>query len=86
MGLVDLTALADFGVRSLVLHALMALGFVGAVGSALFLEGQVGVVSFVAFVNFTAGLWIAQSVHSLGNAYGGGEYRGVLATARGLVR
>lgn len=78
-----LRRLQDFGVRSLVLHALMATGFLGAVGSALFVEGQVGTISFVAFVNFTAGLWIAQSVHSLGHTYAGGDYRGVVATLRG---
>jgi hypothetical protein len=71
--------LSDFGTRSLVTHSLMAVGFVGALLSGLVIEGQLGVVSFVAFVNFTAGLWICQSIHSLGNAAGDDDYRGVLA-------
>ena len=70
--------LADFGTRSLVTHALMALGFVGAVVSGLLVEGQVGTVSMAAFINFTAGLWICQSIHSLGNAATDDEYQGVL--------
>jgi len=43
------------------------LGFLGAATSALLVEGQIGLVSFVAFVNFTAGMWICQSIHSLGS-------------------
>jgi hypothetical protein len=70
--------LSDFGSRSLVTHAIMALSFTGAVVSGLFLEGQVGLVSMVAFINFTAGVWISQSVHSLGNAATDDDYRGVL--------
>jgi hypothetical protein len=78
-----LQPLADFGVRSLVTHLLMAVGFVGAVASGLFVEGRVGLISFVAFVNFTAGLWIAQSIHSLGNSVAGGDYKGILSVLRG---
>ena len=74
--------LRDFGTRSLVLHALMALSFLCAVASAFLLEGDIGLVSFVAFVNFTAGVWICQSIHSLGHAYAGGEYEGVIQTVR----
>lgn len=70
--------LADFGSRSLLTHALMAVGFVGAVVSGLFVEGQIGTISMVAFINFTAGLWIAQAIHSLGNAATDDEYNGVL--------
>jgi hypothetical protein len=70
--------LADFGTRSLVTHSLMALGFVGAVVSGLFVEGQLGIISMAAFINFTAGLWISQSIHSLGNAATEDEYEGVL--------
>jgi hypothetical protein len=33
----------------------------------------------VAFINFTAGMWICQSIHSLGNAGMESDYRGVLA-------
>lgn len=70
--------LADFGTRSIVTHAIMALGFVGAVVSGLFVEGEVGLISMVAFINFTAGMWICQSIHSLGNAATDSEYEGVL--------
>lgn len=70
--------LADFGTRSLVTHALMALSLLGAVGSAFLLEGNLQVISFVAFLNFTAGLWIAQSIHSLGNSYTDDDYEGIL--------
>jgi len=56
----------------------MAFGFVGAVVSGLFVEGQVGLVSMVAFINFTAGMWICQSIHSLGNAGMDSDYEGAL--------
>ena len=59
-------------------HALMAIGFVGAVVSGLFIEGQIGTISMVAFINFTAGLWISHAIHSLGNAATDDEYNGVL--------
>ncbi len=71
-------ALADFGTRSIVTHVIMALGFAGAVVSGLFVEGQVGLISMVAFINFTAGIWICQSIHSLGNAGTDSDYEGVL--------
>jgi hypothetical protein len=71
--------LRDFGVRSLVTHAMMVVTFTGAVVSGLFVEGQIGLVSLVAFLNFTAGLWVCQSIHSLGNAATDDDYRGVLA-------
>ena len=70
--------LADFGTRSLITHAILAVGFVGAVVSGLFVEGQVGLVSMVAFINFTAGMWICQSIHSLGNAGTDSDYQGAL--------
>ena len=70
--------LADFGVRSIVTHAIMALTFSGAVLTGLFVEGQVGLISFVAFLNFTAGVWVCQSIHSLGNSSTDDDYRGVL--------
>ena len=82
MAIEGLRSLADFGTRSLVTHAIMAATLLGAVGSAFLLEGEVGLVSFVAFVNFTAGVWICQSIHSLGNAYAGGEYEGVIQALR----
>jgi hypothetical protein len=70
--------LADFGSRSIVTHAIMALGFAAAVVSGLFVQGQLGTISMVAFINFTAGMWICQSIHSLGNAATDDEYDGVL--------
>ena len=78
-----LDPLREFGNRSVLTHALMAASFLGAVVSALFVGGTVGLVSFVAFVNFTAGLWISQSIHSLGHSLAGGDYDGVIATLRG---
>jgi hypothetical protein len=77
---------ADFGARSLATHAIMALTFVGAVVSGLFVEGQLGLVSFVAFVNFTAGMWICQSIHSMGNAMTDDDYEGVLKELGEYVR
>lgn len=80
----SLQPLADFGTRSVVTHAIMTVGFVGAIGSALLLSGDLRLVSFVAFVNFTAGVWISQSIHSLGNSFRpDADYEGVLATLRG---
>ncbi len=45
-----------FGTRSLAVHAVMVLAFVNAVLAGLFIAGQMGLVSFVALLNFTAGL------------------------------
>jgi hypothetical protein len=66
--------LQDFGVRSLLTHSLMAVTLLGAVAAGLFLDGEVGRISFVALLNFTAGLWVSQSIHSIGNP----DYRGVI--------
>ncbi|WP_114575712.1 hypothetical protein [Saliphagus sp. LR7] len=74
--------LEEFGTRSLVTHGLMVVTFLGAVLAGLFVDGQFGLVSFVALVNFTGGLWVAHSIHSLGHVQGGGEYVGVLAELR----
>ncbi len=79
-------SLADFGTRSLVTHAIMALSFAAAVISGLFVEGRLGVVSLVAFLNFAAGLWVCQSIHSLGNAAAGDDYEGVLPEVLQHVR
>ncbi|MFP8955113.1 hypothetical protein ACLI4Y_00145 [Natrialbaceae archaeon A-CW3] len=78
MRLAHVTALEDFGTRSLLVHGLMTLTFANAILIGLFLEGQVAVVSFVALLNLTAGLWVAHSIHSLGDATGDGSYRGIL--------
>ncbi|SFC56398.1 hypothetical protein SAMN05444422_110133 [Halobiforma haloterrestris] len=75
-------SLEDFGTRSLVTHGIMALSLTGAIVTGLFVDGQIGLVSFVALLNFTAGMWIAQSIHSAGNARSGGSYDGVLSVLR----
>lgn len=79
MKLAHVTAFEDFGTRSLAVHGIMVLAFANAVLVGLFVSGQVGLVSFVALLNFTAGLWVSHSIHSLGNGVSGdGEYAGVL--------
>ncbi|NUB93128.1 hypothetical protein HT576_19155 [Haloterrigena sp. SYSU A121-1] len=78
MKLAHVSLLEDFGTRSVAVHALMVLAFANAVLAGLFLSGQVGLVSFVALLNLTAGLWVAHSIHSLGHEAAGGEYEGVL--------
>ncbi|MFA9504360.1 hypothetical protein NP511_17615 [Natrinema thermotolerans] len=79
MNLGHMARLEDFGTRSLVTHAIMATTFAGAIVSGLFIDGQIGLVSFVAFLNFTAGVWVAQSTHSLGNARTDDSYDGILS-------
>ncbi|MFD1568038.1 hypothetical protein [Halolamina litorea] len=64
-----LARLREYGTRSRAVYVLMLASFLAALVSAFLLPGQLGVVSFVAFVNFTAGLWIAQSVHTLGHTF-----------------
>ncbi len=66
-----LQRLRNFDTRSRLLYGLMAASFLAALASAFLLSGQVAVVSFVAFLNFTAGLWIAQSIHALGHTVAG---------------
>ncbi|MCU4925768.1 hypothetical protein OB905_07195 [Halobacteria archaeon AArc-dxtr1] len=78
MRLAHIGLLEEFGNRSLTIHGIMVLAFVNAVLVGLFVGGQVGVVSFVALLNFTAGLWIAHTIHSLGNAVGDDGYTGVV--------
>lgn len=74
-----LRPLEDFGTRSLVTHAFMAFAGLGAIGAWLFLDsGMLQTVSVVAFINFAAGLWISQAVHSLGNSFTDDDYTGVL--------
>jgi hypothetical protein len=78
MSIGHVSRLEDFGKRSLVTHAIMALSFFGAITAGLFVDGQLGLVSFVALLNFTAGVWVAQSIHSLGHGTSGSKYDGVL--------
>ncbi|GAB7018693.1 hypothetical protein [Halostagnicola bangensis] len=68
----------DFGTRSVAIHGIMAIAFVNAILAGLFITGQVGLVSFVALLNFTAGLWVAHSIHSLGNVTTDDEYNGII--------
>ncbi|TYL39115.1 hypothetical protein CV102_07430 [Natronococcus pandeyae] len=79
MNLGHIGRLEDFGKRSLVTHAIMALSFSGAIVAGLFVEGELGLVSFVALLNFTAGVWVAQSIHSLGHGTTDSEYNGILS-------
>ncbi len=78
MKLAHIRFFEDFGTRSLAIHGVMAIAFVNAVLAGLFVTGQVGLVSFVALLNFTAGLWVAHSIHSLGNGTTDDEYQGVV--------
>jgi hypothetical protein len=78
--------LADFGARSILTHGIMAITFLGAVLTGLFIQNELGLVSFVAFVNFTAGMWICQSIHSLGSTARGDDYEGVLKEILRYVR
>lgn len=78
MKLAHVTLFEDFGTRSLAIHAIMVLAFANAVLAGLLVQGQMGVVSFVALLNLTAGLWVAHSIHSLGNVSSDDEYDGVL--------
>lgn len=73
----QLYQLREFGTRSLVVHSLMAAMFIAAIGSAFLLSGDLQLVSFVALLNFTAGLWVSHSVHSLGNTFTDDGYEGV---------
>ncbi|AEH37058.1 hypothetical protein [Halopiger xanaduensis] len=78
MKLAHVTLLEDFGTRSLATHGLMAIAFVNAILAGLVVGGELGRISFVALLNVTAGLWIAHSLHSLGNVATDDEYEGIL--------
>jgi hypothetical protein len=80
-----LSSLKDFGTRSAVTHIMMAITGIAAVASGLLIEEPIGRISFVAFVNFTAGLWVAQSVHSLGNSFTDDDYDGMFGYIRDRV-
>ena len=70
--------LRSFGTRSLITHAIMAASLMGAVASGFLVDGEGGRISFVALLNFTAGMWICQSIHSLGNP----DYKGIIHVVR----
>lgn len=78
MKLAHVQLLEDFGTRSLAVHAVMVVTFANAVLAGLFIQGQIGLISFVALLNFTAGLWVSHSIHSLGNVSGDDEYDGII--------
>ena len=78
MKLAHLRLFEDFGTRSVAIHGIMAIVFVNAILAGLVVTGQVGLVSFVALLNFTAGLWVAHSIHSLGNVAIDDEYNGII--------
>lgn len=73
----SIRSLRDFGTRSVVTHAIMGLSFLAAIASAFLLTGQLRTVSFVAFLNFTAGMWICQSIHAVGNSFTDDDYDGI---------
>lgn len=73
-----LDRLQDFGTRSLLLHAIMAVAFAGAIYFGILGEEPLEQVAFVGLLAFSAGLWVAHSVHSLGNALAGEDYGGIL--------
>lgn len=74
--------LQDFGNRSLVTHVLMAVSLLAATAIGLFVPGDAGLVSFVALLNFTAGMWVCQSIHAVGNP----QYSGILSVVTGNDR
>ncbi|AGB17201.1 hypothetical protein Halru_2623 [Halovivax ruber XH-70] len=78
MRLGHVTVLEDFGTRSLLIHGIMVVVFANAILVGLLVEGFVGVGTFVALLSFTAGLWIAHSINSLGNAVSEDGYEGIL--------
>ncbi|MFC3957619.1 hypothetical protein [Halovivax cerinus] len=77
MKLAHVSVLEDFGNRSLLVHGLMVIAFANAVLLGLLVDGQFGAAAFVALLGFTAGLWVSQSIHSLGSA-STTDYDGVL--------
>ena len=81
-----LRSLHDFGTRSLLIHAIMSvtlpLGFL----IGLTVDSQLGLVSFVALLNFTAGMWVCQSIHSLGVEANENGYDGVINEIRAYVK
>lgn len=74
--------LSEFGTRSLVTHLIMGVTLVTGLAVGLTVDSQLGLVSFVALLNFTAGMWICQSIHALGNAAREDDYDGVLKEIR----
>ena len=78
MRLAHASSLEEFGSRSLLIHGIMVITFANAILVGLLVGGELGGALFLALLALTAGLWVAHSIHSLGNAEADGEYRGVL--------
>lgn len=75
--LAHVSQLEDFGTRSLAIHGIMAVVFANAVLVGLFVGGELGLASFLALLGFSSGLWVAHSIHSLGNV-DAEEYSGII--------
>lgn len=81
-----LSSLQDFGTRSLVTHAIMSVTLPLGLLIGLTVDSQLGLVSFIALLNFTAGMWICQSIHSLGAEAEADGYDGVVNELKAYVR
>ncbi|WP_082230114.1 hypothetical protein [Halorubrum lipolyticum] len=81
-----LSSLDDFGTRSLLTHAIMSVTLPLGLVIGLTVDSQLGLVSFVALLNFTAGMWICQSIHSLGAEASDDGYDGVINEIRSYVK
>jgi len=81
-----LSSLSDFGTRSLLIHAIMSVTLPVGFLIGLTVDSQLGLVSFVALLNFTAGMWICQSIHSLGSEANEDGYDGVINEIRAYVK
>lgn len=73
-----LQPLRDFGVRSLLIHAVMAVAFGAGLVAGIVIQGESGTIAMVTLIGFAAGMWLAHSVHSLGNALAGEDYGGII--------
>ena len=78
--------MSDFGTRSLLIHAIMSVTLPVGFLIGLTVDSQLGLVSFVALLNFTAGMWICQSIHSLGSEANEDGYDGVINEIRAYVK
>jgi hypothetical protein len=81
-----LSALQDFGTRSLVIHAIMSVTLPLGFAIGLTVDSRLGLISFVALLNFTAGMWVCQSIHSLGAEASEYGYDGVINEIRAYVK
>ena len=79
------TRFAPFGTRSLLTHGIMAVTLSAALAVGILTDSQVGLVSFIALLNFSAGMWVCQSIHSLGHAAREDDYQGIITEIRRYV-